>query len=122
MSAAQTHPTGPPASDRYDAVIVADVVHHVPQEARDAFFADLRACCEAVGAKVLIVKDIEPGGLRAWLAVWSDWYVTGDRQVRLAPAAETVGRLQARLGVGSEAVRLTTPDPPNYCAVIRLEG
>ena len=105
---------------RYDAIIIADVVHHVPVETRASFFADLAACRSSAGAVRLLVKDIQPGSLRAWLAKVADWYVTGDRNVRLLAMSELVADLRSAFGDTIEQVETSVPDPPNYLVVFRF--
>jgi 2-polyprenyl-6-hydroxyphenyl methylase/3-demethylubiquinone-9 3-methyltransferase len=105
---------------RFDALILADVMHPVPREARPGFLADLRAFCETSGCRLLILKDVEPGGLRARLSYLSDHHVTGDKGVSLIGAGALEAQLRAALGSQIEAVEHGRPDPPNYCLTVRL--
>lgn len=104
---------------RWDAVIMTDVVHHIPPAARGAVLADLAAVCREAGSRMLLIKDLAPGSPRALLAKWGDHYITGDRGVvQIGPEA-----LKALLvtafgpAIGFE---LEVPDPPNYCLLVRL--
>jgi len=106
----------------FDAVILADVMHHVPVDARAGFLGDLRAFCAASGCRLLIVKDVEPGGVRARLSYLSDHFITGDRNVSLIAAATVRARLEATLGGELLSVETTVPDAPNYCLVARLKA
>ena len=106
---------------RFHAVLIADVLHHVPPDARSGFLRDLVAICARSGSRILVVKDIEPGSLRSVLSVLSDKYVTGDRAVSLVASPELRARLQDAFGPQRIAgFEVTYPDPPNYCAVARL--
>jgi 2-polyprenyl-3-methyl-5-hydroxy-6-metoxy-1,4-benzoquinol methylase len=101
---------------KYDFVTLSDVVHHVPLDLRASFFALLAQHCSRWGCRNLVVKDIEPGTLRATLAKWMDWYVTGDRHVMpfsRSQLAKLVGRYfpQARR-------ESAMPDSPNYCELL----
>jgi 2-polyprenyl-6-hydroxyphenyl methylase/3-demethylubiquinone-9 3-methyltransferase len=103
-----------------DVVVISDVVHHVPPAERAAFFDQLRALI-VPRAALLVVKDIEPGGIVAALSWLSDRFVSGDRHVRLAPRAEVIALVRAAFGpVAMEETELLRLDPPNYCLVFRL--
>jgi hypothetical protein len=98
-----------------EAVLLCDVLHHVPVTERDAFFAELRALVDGRPVRV-IVKEVAPGSLRSWLGWLSDRYVSGDRHVHL------LGRAELRALVAChfpDLVARETPlferDPPNYC-------
>lgn len=101
---------------KFDAVTIADVIHHVPSDQRDGFFGSLANSCSRWGVRKLILKDIEPGSLRARLAVVTDHYITGDRQV--APfSRENFARLARRHFPGASR-KSEVPDSPNYCEVL----
>ena len=68
------HATG----ERFDLVVVVDVLHHVPPEARGALLDDVRALTTPGGHFVL--KDWVRSRSIAHLAAWSsDRLITGDR-------------------------------------------
>jgi 2-polyprenyl-3-methyl-5-hydroxy-6-metoxy-1,4-benzoquinol methylase len=96
----------------FDVLTLSDVVHHVPVPARPAFFAALSATATRTGCGSVLIKDIQPGGLRAKLAELGDHYVTGDRQVRQLPP-------EAIELPGFERTELEMPDHPNYCLVLK---
>lgn len=103
----------------FDVVTITDVVHHVPVDARDGFFRALAESAARWGVRQIIFKDVEPGGLRALLAVWSDWYVTGDRHVVAMSMRDFEARFDAHFpGVRRQAVM---PDHPNYCFILDLD-
>lgn len=107
---------------RCDAVILADVVHHVPEAARASFVRDLARLCETTGSRVLIIKDLQPGSFRAWLGRMSDHHVTGDREVVFIRHEDLRAAMESALGPGRVAsVEASYPDAPNYCLSIRLQ-
>lgn len=103
-----------------DIVILSDVVHHVPPAARDQFFSDL--CALLAGrAAVLVIKDLEPGPLRATFAYLTDRFISGDPHVQQLGQAEMI-RLVERAFPGCTCRRteLFERDPPNYSLVFTL--
>lgn len=96
-----------------DVVLVSDVVHHVPLAARERFVDDLAA---VVGPKtLLVVKDVNPGGLRSMLALLADRYVTGDENVRFVPRDALRDMVARRLRDHMvQDSRLDERDAPNY--------
>lgn len=96
----------------YDFVTICDVVHHVPSAQRDSFFELLAKFCEKWQCRNLIVKDLEPGGPRAALAKWTDWYVSGDRQVTPFGRSDMARMAQRHF---PQARRVSAmPDHPSY--------
>jgi hypothetical protein len=101
-----------------DALLVSDVVHHIPCDRRGAFFAEVAALLERWPGLRVIVKDVQPGYLKATLGYLSDRFVTGDRQVSPVSRDELVEMMQR----SSSAIRwIETPlfdcDRPNYALV-----
>ncbi len=110
------------AGPRPGAVIISDVIHHIPPAARPAFFGDLRNFVGDAPVK-LIVKDVEPGHPLAWLGYMSDRLISGDPNVSLV-SREEVSRL-VRATFPKAAVRETAlhqVNPPNYSLVFDLAG
>jgi 2-polyprenyl-6-hydroxyphenyl methylase/3-demethylubiquinone-9 3-methyltransferase len=96
----------------FDAITLADVVHHVPAPMQSEFLAMVGAVANRCGAKTVLIKDIRPGGLRALLALWGDMYITGDKSVcQLHDAALNLG--------GMQKAESAMPDFPNYCLSFR---
>jgi len=108
------------AAEPFDVVMLNDVVHHVPHAVRPAFFADLARLCRRAGCRRLLIKDVEPGSLRARLGLWSDLYIAGDRHVVQIGAKELKAMVEAAFGEDVAAFMLSVPDPPNYFARIDL--
>lgn len=97
-------------SGSFDAITLADVVHHVPLAQRPGFLAMLADLAVRTGAQRIIVKDIRPRGLRAWLALVSDHWITGDRAVVQLGEADMILP-------GWTCSEQAMPDYPNYCLV-----
>jgi hypothetical protein len=100
-----------------DAVVVADVLHHVRAHERGRFLEEL-AAFGGRSIRVLVVKDVADFGWRARLGLLSDRYVTGDRHTQLLTASE-VKQLVARAfpDFAPRDTSLIDHDPPNYCIV-----
>ncbi len=104
---------------RYDAILITDVLHHVPLDERETF---LRAVAGLVEGRqvTLVFKDLQPIGLRAWLSAAADRYITGDRDVSLVPQAEYEAMVQRALpNAHFERTSLYECDPPNYAFTVR---
>jgi hypothetical protein len=98
-----------------DAILIADVLHHIPQTGRRGFLDSVRLLLERVPQLRIIVKDVEPGHWRALLGYWSDRYVTGDRDVSPISREEVALLLQQTLGpLRREDTDLFDADRPNY--------
>jgi hypothetical protein len=97
------------------AVLLADVMHHVPPASRPALVRCLGRLYERSPSLKIIIKDIEPGTWRAWLARWTDHYITGDRGVVPISQAELLRLFTAELGsLRCERSDLIVADSPNY--------
>jgi hypothetical protein len=98
-----------------DVVLLADVLHHVPELARPAFLQGVAVLLQRVPLLRIIVKDVEPGSWRARLGYWSDRYVTGDRAVSPISRERLVRLLLESLGpLRHEHTDLFEVDRPNY--------
>ena len=99
-------------------VLVADVVHHVPVAQREGFFAALAALMHRSPGLRVIVKDVEPGHLRASLGYLSDRWVSGDKEVQLVGRAALIAAMRRAAGaVSCRETPLFAVDPPNYALV-----
>jgi cyclopropane fatty-acyl-phospholipid synthase-like methyltransferase len=99
-----------------DMVTVCDVVHHVPPAARAQFFEDLGALLKPTS--VLVVKDIRPGSLRAWGALVTDQYISGDRGVSQLSEEQLEALVQRTLpSLRAQRTNLVSWDAPNYSIV-----
>jgi len=98
-----------------DAILIADVLHHIPRSARPAFLESVKVILERVPQLRIIVKDVEPGSWRALLGYWSDRYITGDTQVSPITRRCVIRLLGETLGsLRHEHTNLFEADRPNY--------
>jgi len=98
-----------------DALLIADVLHHIPESARPHFLQSVGVLLERAPRLRIIVKDVEPGSWRARLGNWSDRYVTGDADVSPISRAHLVRLLEESLGpLRREDTNLFEVDRPNY--------
>ena len=98
-----------------DAVLIADVMHHIPIAARRDLMRSVGTLLDRAPSMRIIVKDVEPGHWRSLLGYCSDRYVSGDRNVSLVSRADLGRLVKETLG----ALRhVDTPlfhtDRPNY--------
>lgn len=103
-------------SGSYDFVTISDVVHHVPVDQREAFFRSLAESCERWACRGIILKDIEPRGLRARLALLADRHITGDTHVVLFSRADFADMARRHFPNARRVSAVT--DWPNYCEVL----
>lgn len=98
-----------------DAILIADVLHHIPEADRPLFLKSLRVLLERAPRLRIVIKDVEPGSWRAQLGYWSDRYVTGDSGVSPISRQRLVGLLEETLGpLRHEHTSLFEADQPNY--------
>jgi len=98
-----------------DTILIADVMHHIPESARASFLRSIRVLLERVPQLRIIVKDVEPGSWRALLGFWADRYITGDRNVSLISRDRLQRLFSEALGpLRREDTDLFTTDKPNY--------
>ncbi|WP_240097515.1 methyltransferase [Thermomonas flagellata] len=100
-------------------VLVSDVVHHVPADARTTFLHDCVRLLQPGGT--LIIKDVAPGHLVSLASMYADRYITGDRHVRLIAPDDLVGLLRG-LGLHASAPLLAPTERPNYAFAFRAVG
>jgi 2-polyprenyl-3-methyl-5-hydroxy-6-metoxy-1,4-benzoquinol methylase len=100
----------------FEVVTVCDVVHHVPVAERAAFFESLAQACKSWKCRRVIVKDIEPEGVRAFLSLLADRYVTGDSHVVLFSRADFAMTAVPHFEKARRASAV--PDAPNYCEML----
>lgn len=98
-----------------DAVLIADVMHHIPEAARADFLLGVKVLLERAPQLRIIVKDVEPGSWRARLGYWSDRYLSGDAGVSPVSQQRLAALLQDVLGpLHHQPTDLYRADPPNY--------
>jgi hypothetical protein len=102
-----------------DAILIADVMHHIPQSARHKFLDSVGVLLDRVPDLRIIVKDVEPGHWRALLGYWSDRYITGDQNVSLISRDGVTRLFEEVLGpLHREDTDLFKRDGPNYAIVL----
>ena len=98
-----------------DAILIADVLHHIPETARGNFLSSVGVLLARVPHLRIIVKDVEPGSWRALLGYWSDRYITGDPDVKPISRQDLARLFQEALGpLRREDTNLFEADGPNY--------
>ncbi|HWX81937.1 MAG TPA: class I SAM-dependent methyltransferase [Steroidobacteraceae bacterium] len=98
-----------------DAILIADVMHHIPESARAGFLDSVKSLLERAPMLRIIVKDVEPGSWRALLGYWSDRYITGDLHVSPISRAQVVRLFDETLGpLRREDTNLFNANRPNY--------
>ena len=103
------------ASPLPDVVLLLDVIHHVAVAERPDFFRVLGRYLDARPGGRIIIKDVEPGQLRATIGFWSDLYVSGDKNVSLICRRELQDALAAEAGpIHCRETNLFLRDAPNY--------
>lgn len=99
-------------------LILSDVLHHIPKEKRDKFFDELFLLCNK--RTNLIIKDIEPGFLKATLSLFADKYISGDKQTSLISQDEVISKIKNRYPkIVINKTLLLEKNPPNYCLVFK---
>jgi len=105
-----------------DVVLIADVMHHIPTSERPKFLDSVGILLDRLPELCIIVKDVEPGYWRALLSLWSDRYITGDRNVSLISRDGMTRLFEEILGpLLREDTSLFNDDLPNYAIVFRRQ-
>lgn len=100
----------------FDAIVISDVIHHIPEEARFRFFSDVLHLCKKNNKTVLIlIKDVETEGLVSFLGYLSDRYISNDKRVQLISRRDLISLL-GKVFTQSEfhTTRLSDINYPNY--------
>lgn len=102
-----------------DAILIADVLHHIPENVRANFLASISALLGRAPQLRIVVKDVEPGSWRASLGYWSDRYITGDLDVSPISREHVVRLFNESLGpLRREDTNLFEEDRPNYAIAL----
>lgn len=100
----------------FDAILISDVIHHIPPEARIDFFYDIFNLCATNSQPVIIiVKDIETRGFISFLGYLSDRFISNDKHVKFVSQKELMEQV-AKVFTQSEFhdTRLSRINYPNY--------
>lgn len=73
----------------FDAVVLADVLHHVPPADRSALLADVEALL-APGGVLLVKETVVTSSPGYWMGHLADRWISGDRAVSFLPEAAIV--------------------------------
>lgn len=105
--------------EKRDAIIVSDVIHHIPPMDRLSFLQDLKEFLDQSQA-TLLIKDVEPGYFISGLGYLSDRHITGDKNVSLISKNELQSLIEAAFGrIVINETSLFFEDKPNYLLSIR---
>jgi 2-polyprenyl-3-methyl-5-hydroxy-6-metoxy-1,4-benzoquinol methylase len=89
------------SAERFDAIYLLDMIHHLPRAAVPQFLAKLRALLVPGG--VLVVKDIEDRPFhKVWFTLVLDRLMVGSEPIHYWSAGELVAELE---GLGFDVVR-----------------
>lgn len=105
------------AEPAHDYIFVFDVLHHVKMNERDDFLDALMSL--VTSGSVLIIKDVEPKGLKAFLGWWADRYISGDphvHQISEQSVRDYIALSKPEFVVTSLDVYKN--DAPNYCLTV----
>jgi 2-polyprenyl-3-methyl-5-hydroxy-6-metoxy-1,4-benzoquinol methylase len=108
--------------ERFDAIYLLDLVHHLPVEEVPGFLRKLRE--KLVDGGVLLLKEVEDRpAWKRWFTLWLDRAVVGLREpIRYWPATELGGMLEG-LGFDVKTHRMRDWLPyPHILYVCRLPG
>ena len=102
-----------PEQGGYDAAMVADVMHHIPPGERVGFLSALKDALSPEA--IILIKDVEPGHPIAWLGLYCDRYLSGDRGTELVSMASLTELLQRVWPAHSTCEQgLLSVNRPNY--------
>jgi hypothetical protein len=98
-----------------DAILMSDVLHHIPEATRASFLGSVTVLLERVPHLRIIVKDVEPGSWRAQLGYWSDRHITGDLGVSPISSHNLARLFDESFGpLRRQDTNLFETDRPNY--------
>ncbi len=108
----------PEMAGKYDSALLADVVHHVTPAHRSELITQALELLKPGGS--LLIKEIEPKGLRAKLAYLADVYISKDPVVNFISQHDLVNFIRSTLKMGYEIKpnNLGAKDFPNYAIEI----
>ena len=104
---------------KFDVILISDVIHHIPNEERREFFSELRTMVGDKNEIRIIIKDIEPGYFRASLSRIADRYISGDKNVSLIGCTDISNMMSEAFGnsIAIEETNLFRLDKPNFAQI-----
>ena len=108
----------PDLAGEYDSAILADVVHHVMPKNRAELLKQSFEMLKPGGS--LLIKEIEPKGMRSKLAYLADVYISRDPVVYFISQESLLDLIEEVLGTNHEIKinNLVQRDYPNYALQI----
>lgn len=104
-----------------DYILIMDVLHHIPKEARSDFLKDIKQLIGKRACKI-IIKDNEPGHFRTTLGYISDVYVSGDKNTHLVSKDYLLAMMRSTFGdIEYYETDLFQLDKPNYSFVFTVK-
>lgn len=104
-----------------DCILLADVLHHVPEQERRSFVTTIISMLKP--GTYLIIKEIEPDGAIAMLSVLADKYISGDKKVALISRQNLINLVESiDKQVISTETRLFSLDRPNYSVIFKRQS
>lgn len=101
------------SAGRYDAALISDVMHHIPERHRAGFLLSVAKALRPEAQ--ILVKDVQPGHPIARLGLFCDKYLSGDRGVALISVERLCELSHAALAQHTaREIGLLKVDRPNY--------
>lgn len=98
--------------NKANVLFACDVLHHIPVEDRVDFILECHSLIKPGGR--LIIKDLAPQGIVAFLARFTDRYITGDRHVEHIGEKNLSALVHSHLDVKHLECILPKKEYPNY--------
>ncbi len=103
-----------------DIVLISDVIHHIPASQRRSFLARLIPLLNC--GTTLIVKEVQPEGIRARLSLIADKYISGDMNTSLIGKQDLITLIMTLApSLVCEESDLFKIDKPNYSLSFKVK-
>jgi len=101
---------------KIDFILISDVIHHIKPGERKEFFSDMLEIIR--DDTKIIIKDVEPGHLKSYLAFLADKYISGDKYVTPVGKKEMIKYMKDIIPtIKFYETNLFRNNMPNYCLV-----
>lgn len=113
------HEIHPKLQQKYQIILLVDVLHHVPAHARKDLILECLNHLSDDGK--IFIKEVGARGIRSKLTSWADIYISRDPVVEFLSADETVKILESidPTLLVSTFVNYNSRDFPNYCLSVQ---